>query len=151
MTENILPEDRLPQHAVPEEPDREPQEPEPEPVETRGIGWLIVPTLLGGLVGAVIGLAQATVPHAGQPRQPLWEEALGGAVIGLVAGGVFGLLVWVVFPYKGRNPHAPPPPEEKPAPIEDQFSPGTPHRNPPTRPGERDAGAAPDARNEHIL
>ena len=34
-------------------------------------------------------------------------------MFGLIAGGVIGLLVWVVFPYKGRNPHAPQPEGEQ--------------------------------------
>jgi hypothetical protein len=126
MSEHTIPEDQ-----VPEEPDLEPQEPEPEPVETRGLGWLIMPTLLGGLLGGIIGLIGTTGPHPKLPaevaRQLWWQGALGGVVIGLIAGGALGLLVWVVFPYKSRNPHAPRP-EEKPG----------------------QAGAAPDAKDEHI-
>ncbi len=133
MTEPIHPEDRGPPdpygpphtrgdgsdrapHEEPDELDRELQEPEPEPVETIGIGWLIVPTVVCGLLGALTGWIRAFGPHPGhsaeQVRQLLWAGALQGAVVGLIAGGVFGLLVWVLFPYKGRNPHAPRP-EEK--------------------------------------
>ncbi|MCC6418933.1 MAG: hypothetical protein IT429_11920 [Gemmataceae bacterium] len=40
--------------------------------------------------------------------------ALEGAVVGAIAGGLLGLLIWIVFPYKGRNPHAVQPESTKP-------------------------------------
>ncbi len=81
----------------------------PEPVEVRGLGWLIVPTLVAALLGAVIGMLHVanlrTFPRGG-PQQTVAMGAVTGAIIGALAGGVFGLIVWVVFPYKNRNPHA---------------------------------------------
>jgi hypothetical protein len=109
MSENHLPEDPLAEDETPEEPDLR-AEPEPEPVETRGLGWLIVPPLVGGLIGLLVGLAKGggAKPEPGEvPPQQFYP------IVGLIAGGIFGLFVWVMFPYKGRNPHAPPP-EEKP-------------------------------------
>jgi hypothetical protein len=121
MPENHFPEDPFPQEHIPEEPDQQVSAAESEPVQTRGIGWIIVPALLGVLVGALIGLAQALGPApkgvVADARTRLLEGGLGGAVIGLMIGGGFGLLVWVVFPYKGRNPHAPPPEEKKEQPA----------------------------------
>jgi hypothetical protein len=117
MPENHFPEDLFPQEHIPEEPDLQVSAAESEPVQTRGIGWIIVPALLGVLVGALIGLAQALGPApkgvVADARTRLLEGGLGGAVIGLMIGCGFGLLVWVVFPYKGRNPHAPQQQEEK--------------------------------------
>jgi hypothetical protein len=117
MPESHLPEDSFPQEQAPEEPDLQVSAAESEPVQTRGVGWIIVPALIGVLVGAVIGLAQALGPApkgvVAGARERLLEGGLGGALIGLIAGGGFGLLVWVLFPYKGRNPHAPQPEGEK--------------------------------------
>jgi hypothetical protein len=108
MADTPNPEDRIPQEPVAEEPDLHPTDAEPPAVETRGIRWLIVPALLGLVLGALIGLVQATGPGPkGETRELLLASAVQGAVVGLIAGGVFGLLVWVLFPYKGHNPHAP--------------------------------------------
>jgi hypothetical protein len=117
MAESHLPEDQFPQEHAPEEPDLQVSAAESEPVETRGVGWIIVPALLGVLIGGLIGLAQALGPApkgvVADARERLLAGGLGGALIGLILGGGFGLLVWVVFPYKGRNPHAPQPEEKK--------------------------------------
>ena len=119
MPENDIPEDQFPQEHAPEEPDLQVSAAESEPIETRGVGWIIVPALFGVLIGAVIGLVQAMGPApkgvVGDARERLLQGGFWGALIGLIFGGGFGLLVWVVFPYKGRNPHAPQPEEKKEA------------------------------------
>jgi cysteine desulfurase/selenocysteine lyase len=48
-----------------EEPDL-PLPSEDEPVETRGLGWVIVPAVLGAVLGALIGLVQASFPAPGK-------------------------------------------------------------------------------------
>src|SRR5262245_35409118 len=100
-----------------EEPDLQPP-PEDEPVETRGLGWVIVPVVLGTLLGALVGLVQATNPDPVQGKvanvtgELLLAGAVTGGIIGLFAGAGLGLFIWVFFPYKGRNPHAFDPEEE---------------------------------------
>jgi hypothetical protein len=138
MPEDHTPEDQFRAGPPPHLADQGPGEPNPqppvdeEPVETRGIGWIIVPALLGALVGAVIGLVQATSPGqakaAGSARELLLSGVLEWGPVGLIAGGAYGLLVWVFFPYKGRNPHAPGPEEE-----------------------HKEAGTPPDKPDEHIM
>ena len=108
MPDTPIPEDALPEGPEVDELDPPATETEPPAVETRGARWLIVPAVLGVLLGAVIGLVQATRPAPpGAAQELLLAGAVQGAVMGLIAGGVFGLLVWVLFPYKGGNPHAP--------------------------------------------
>jgi hypothetical protein len=124
MSENQPPEDQPRPNPVPppakqvvEEPDLQLPS-EDEPVETRGFGWVIVPALLGTVLGALIGLVQATNPDPVQGKAVkvtgdlLLAGALTWGTVGLIAGAVFGLFVWVIFPYKGRNPHAFDPEEE---------------------------------------
>ena len=81
-----------------------------EPIETRGIGWVIVPALVLGALGAGIGMLHVANlrPAPGGERWTVGMGAAQGAIIGLIIGAVFGLIVWVMFPYKGRNPHAVP-------------------------------------------
>ena len=100
-------EEHVPEEPVEDEPDLQPYTAEAVPAETRGIAWVIVPALLGALLGAGIGMVQATA------LVPQGMAALQGAIVGLLAGGVCGLLVWVVFPYKSHNPHAVPAEETK--------------------------------------
>jgi hypothetical protein len=127
MPENPMPDGQPPQEHAPGEPDLQVPAAESEPVRTRGVGWIIMPALLGGLLGAMIGLAQASGPApkgvAAAAGERLVQGGVGGAVVGLIAGGAFGLLVWVVFPYKGRNPHAPQPEGEEKATKEPEGAP----------------------------
>jgi hypothetical protein len=52
------------------------------------------------------------VPAAGEAQRTLQEAANPRALVGAIAGGAIGVVIWVVFPYKNRNPHAP---QEEPA------------------------------------
>jgi hypothetical protein len=111
--EDARPDDPFPEEHSLEEPDQNESAAESEPVETRGVGWIIVPAFIGAVIGALIGLVQATGPapkgEVAATSERLLMGGWVGAAVGLIAGGVVGLLIWIAFPYKGRNPHAPQP------------------------------------------
>jgi hypothetical protein len=118
MTENRLPEDfpQSPSEAPGDAPEPDEGGPleqvEPPPPEVRGLRWLVVPTLVGGLGGALIGAVGAANQVLGT-KASVGEAMLAGAaqggIVGLIAGGILGLIIWVGFPYK----YPPQPPQEE--------------------------------------
>jgi hypothetical protein len=84
-----------------DEDDEEPnagsaQEPGESHSGTRGVGWLLVPSLLGAILGAGLGVVF-------QPTQPALEALRNGALIGLVLGAALGGVAWAFFPYRGKH------------------------------------------------
>ena len=82
------------------------------PVETRGLRWVVVPTLAGAAVGALLGAAallDGVILRLLRQDREVLQDPLTGAVYGLLLGAalgaVAGTFIWVVFPYKtGRAP-----------------------------------------------
>ncbi|HYT93156.1 MAG TPA: hypothetical protein VEL76_30845 [Gemmataceae bacterium] len=99
FSERPIPQDQPPAGPLESHPN-----PDAAPVEARGLGWVIVPALLGLVFGALIGLVMATNPRP--PRLGLLESAIQGGIVGAIAGTALGVFIWVAFPYK----NAPPPP-----------------------------------------
>ena len=102
MDENHVPKDHVPEAA---EPDLLESTVEPEAVETRGLRWVIVPALLGVLIGALLGLAQASGPVApGAVRGSILEAASTGGTLGLIVGGGVWAIDLGAVPVQGTQP-----------------------------------------------
>lgn len=113
------PADEPPPQEVYGPPPPPPQEP---PVEARGFLWIAVPALVGlavgGLIGTMQGLTRLSAPGR-PPNESVLEQALASGIVGLIAGGIVGVLIWVCFPYQRQ-----PLPEG-----EDQWTPGDEDRS----------------------
>ncbi len=66
-------------------------EAEDTPLPTRGPLWILIPGLVGLLVGAVYGL-----------ERPLLALSSASSLTGGAIGGVLGAVFWAMFPYKAR-------------------------------------------------
>jgi hypothetical protein len=74
--------------------------------EARGLGWIVIPALIGLVIGTMIALV----------RNPAWIDVdvlKDGALVGAALGAAAGAFFWAFFPYKSK---APSPKDEAPVP-----------------------------------
>jgi hypothetical protein len=74
--------------------------------EARGLGWIVIPSLIGLTIGTAIALV----------RNPAWIDlnvVKDGAMVGAALGAAAGAFFWAFFPYKSK---AASPKDEAPVP-----------------------------------
>jgi hypothetical protein len=75
--------------------------------ETRGLGWIIMPALLGlvlGALGDAVLLKHSILPDLWGDERTMWAMLADGGSVGVIVGGIIGTLIWTFFPYKGSTP-----------------------------------------------
>ncbi len=68
--------------------------------ELRGLGWIILPGILGMAAGALVAMNTAIRAALGVWSPEVTASVIYGAVVGAAIGLGVGVAIWVCFPYK---------------------------------------------------